>query len=296
MITVHYNLFLRKIKSFNHFITRFFLDREWPKWYDHKLLNYMSVNQSLETMKQDPSKPPMFKPLIQKRAFEEVSAQIKELIYSEALKPGDKLPPERELARQFNIGRMAIREALRILEDSGFIYLKTGSGGGAIVKDADSSVVKRSLLDFIKLGNVSLEKITEARIAIEQITLEFAMERISDDEIKHLEETIKINEEMLKSDENPMQSSSDFHILLARCAKNQLFEAIVESLISLFISLLGDQPPDTKRFTRHINDHKAILQAIKKNDLKSARKRLKDHILYTYNKILRDGFRDRVPG
>jgi DNA-binding GntR family transcriptional regulator len=93
-----------------------------------------------------------------------------------------------------------------------------------------------------------------------------------------------------------MRSSSDFHILLARCAKNQLFEAIVESLISLFISLLGDQPPDTKRFTRHINDHKAILQAIKKNDLKSARKRLKDHILYTYNKILRDGFRDRVPG
>ena len=63
----------------------------------------------------------IFTPLKGKRAFEEVSSQIKKLVFEGVLKPGDRLPSETELAVRFNVGRQTIREALRILELSGFI-------------------------------------------------------------------------------------------------------------------------------------------------------------------------------
>ena len=64
---------------------------------------------------------PLFKPIESKRAFEEVAEQVKGLIYSGTLKPGDKLPCERELAAQFNVARMVVREANA---DSGTIWIR----------------------------------------------------------------------------------------------------------------------------------------------------------------------------
>ena len=61
----------------------------------------------------------LFKSIKNKRIFETISEQIKELIYSGVLKPGDKLPSERKLSEQFGTGRMVVREALRILEHAG---------------------------------------------------------------------------------------------------------------------------------------------------------------------------------
>lgn len=73
---------------------------------------------------------PIFEPFKNnKRAFEEVSSSIKSLIFKGILQPGDKLPSEGELANQFNVGRQTVREALRILELSGFIKVQKGFGG-----------------------------------------------------------------------------------------------------------------------------------------------------------------------
>ncbi len=74
----------------------------------------------------------MFTPVKGSRTFEEVSNQIKKLIFGGVFKPGDKLLPETELAQQFNVGRQSIREALRILELSGFITIQKGGGGEAV--------------------------------------------------------------------------------------------------------------------------------------------------------------------
>src|SRR5512136_2169173 len=82
---------------------------------------------------------PLFQPLPVKRTFMEIANQIRSSIYAKTLKPGDKLPSERELAVQFNVGRISVREALRMLEQAGLIFIKQGSSGGAYVKEADTS-------------------------------------------------------------------------------------------------------------------------------------------------------------
>jgi DNA-binding GntR family transcriptional regulator len=67
-----------------------------------------------------------------RRTFEEVCSEIKKLIIKGILRPGNKLPSESELARQFGVGRQTIREGLRLLELSGFITIQKGSAGGPI--------------------------------------------------------------------------------------------------------------------------------------------------------------------
>src|SRR4030043_1090812 len=115
----------------------------------------MIYNHSMQTRK------PLFIPLESKRTFEEIADQIRELIYSGTLKPGDRLPSERELAAKFKTGRMVLREALRTLEQSGLIYIKHGSIGGAFIKEIDSSVIKGSISDMLRVGNITLQDLTE---------------------------------------------------------------------------------------------------------------------------------------
>ena len=77
----------------------------------------------------------IFRPVRQLRVFEEIVAQLKQSILNGRFKPGDKLPTERELVEQFQASRVAIREALRTLENSGFIVTRQGANGGAYVTD-----------------------------------------------------------------------------------------------------------------------------------------------------------------
>ncbi len=80
----------------------------------------------------------LLNPINNKRVSELVSDEIKKAIFSGSLKPGEKLPPERELSQQLNVGRAVVRESLRILEVSGLVYIKRGTNGGTFVKEPES--------------------------------------------------------------------------------------------------------------------------------------------------------------
>ena len=73
-------------------------------------------------------------PVKNKRTFEEVSDKLKELIFDGTLKPGQQLPSEHALAQLFQVGRQSVREALRVLELSGFITIRAGVKGGAVIE------------------------------------------------------------------------------------------------------------------------------------------------------------------
>jgi len=100
-----------------------------------------------------------FKPYKVKRSFEGISNETKKLIFQGTLKPGDKLPPETELARQFNVGRQTIRETMHILEQSGFITIQQGANGGPIISDAILNRLSNLFLDTFYFKKVSLEKL-----------------------------------------------------------------------------------------------------------------------------------------
>ncbi|MBW2031251.1 MAG: FadR family transcriptional regulator [Deltaproteobacteria bacterium] len=106
----------------------------------------------------------LFTPIKTRRTFEEVSASIKQLILDGVLRPGDRLPSEMELARQFNVSRQTIREALRILELSGFISVQKGGSGGPLIRDTIMNTINNLFFDAFQLERISIDELTAARI------------------------------------------------------------------------------------------------------------------------------------
>ena len=226
------------------------------------------------------------KPFSGRRAFEEVSGQICELIYARKLKPGDKLPPERELAEMFKAGRTAIREGLRVLEQTGMIQVRRGSDGGSFIKGVDASSVSRSLLDIVRRSAVTVDHLNEVRIGVEKLVIASVMGRITKGEMDLLKRCIEDAEAMVdasaREDGLPdlgrwMDINAEFHLILSRATRNPLFEMIMESLIYVIKTFVDDPPLVPEFFRDHTKYHRAIFDAIRDKNLQRAQKWLEAH-------------------
>jgi DNA-binding FadR family transcriptional regulator len=226
----------------------------------------------------------LFKPVTPKRTFEDISEQIKGLIYSKALKPKDRLPPERELAEQFNTGRMSVREALRMLEESGFVSIKQGVNGGTFVKELDETGMTKSISGLVNVGNLTLQEITEARIALETMILESGIKRFTKEQLSAMETNIKTCEQFNNQGnkrEYPEfwdEALGKFHILIAETSKNRLYKYFVTSLLYLYVKQIIKYIPDSDEYAKHLAQHKKIYEAIKAKDLNRAKKALSRHM------------------
>ena len=234
----------------------------------------------------------VFTPIKSPRTFEEVSNQIKKLIFDGVFKPGDKLPSEIEIAQQFNVGRQSIREALRILELSGFITIQKGGGGGAIIKDTISNTISELFLDAFQLEKITIEELTIARFEIEKIVLKYAIENADESDIESLQKNIREAREKIKNNILAVNENIRFHKLLARASKNHLFVIVVEAVttaIRHFMSGLGPDPEssDSKKWysenmmnsKNSLAYHEDILNAVIEKKLDIAVDILEDHLL-----------------
>src|SRR6476659_6827129 len=120
---------------------------------------------------------PSFQPIQMRRAFEEICDRIRAQIAAGTLRPGDKLPPERELAEQLGVGRNALREALRSLEIAGIVRLQKGAKGGAFIQAGDTSRMDEVVRDMLSLGSISVAELTEARLHIQDLVVRLACDR-----------------------------------------------------------------------------------------------------------------------
>ena len=173
----------------------------------------------------------LFEPLKSKRSFEEISSNIKSLIFSGALKPGDLLPFENKLAKQYKVGRQTIREAFRILELSGLLTVQKGYGGGPVIQDNIMEKISDMILDAVRLDKLSVQEFTAARIAIEKAILNEAFDKIDEEDIKKLQENVATAEEKIKKNQSASIENFNFHTLLARASKNNIY-IIMEGAIN----------------------------------------------------------------
>ncbi|MBI1893742.1 MAG: FadR family transcriptional regulator, partial [Candidatus Rokubacteria bacterium] len=112
------------------------------------------------------------------RASQEIAQQLRDAIYSGHLLPGDKLPSERELVRQFESSRVTVREAIRSLEMAGLLSVKRGYGGGAFVADVDLRPLKESFSTLLRLRKVTIAHLTEVRLLLEPHLAALAARRV----------------------------------------------------------------------------------------------------------------------
>src|SRR5207244_1653659 len=119
----------------------------------------------------------VFTPVHQARASGEIVSQIERAIFAGELHAGDRLQSERELAEQFGVSRITVRDALRVLEARGLIRVKVGATGGAFVAEANVDRVAESISTMIQLKRMTLSELAEARTVVEAATAELAAQR-----------------------------------------------------------------------------------------------------------------------
>src|SRR3954452_11303931 len=162
----------------------------------------------------------VFAPITVSRASSSIADQIRAAILSGQLEQGHRLPPERELAEQFGVSRVTVRDALRGLEAMGLIEVRVGARGGAFVTVPSGALMGQAMSDMMLMSAVTPEDIVEARLMVELGTVSLACARATDDDLKRLRELHENAGRELSAKTYTRELSWDFHALLAHAAHN----------------------------------------------------------------------------
>jgi GntR family transcriptional repressor for pyruvate dehydrogenase complex len=234
----------------------------------------------------------LFSPIKEKRTFERVSSKIKGLILAGTLQPGDKLPSEIELAQQFSVSRQTIREALRILELSGFITVQKGGKGGPVIRDTILSTIGNLFLDAFQMEKISLDELTSARLDMERVVLHRAMDQADEQDLSLLRENVAAARKKIENQAVAVEENIEFHNLLARASKNHLFVIILGSITAATRDLLSRLTLGTEEGARSlacdegtvksanaVRHHEQILDAMAQGNGIQAIRLMEEHLL-----------------
>ena len=177
----------------------------------------------------------MFAPAKPQRAFDNIIDQVREMLKSGELRPGQKLPNERAFAAQLGVSRNTVREALRMLEIAGLVTLKKGHTGGAFVTDSNTEAVTQGIADGLTLTQFSISDLMEARIALETFIARKAAAEITDPELDELEQAVERARVVADTGDFPAQLSAhvEFHEKLTAAARNPILSSLAQPLLGL---------------------------------------------------------------
>ena len=225
----------------------------------------------------------MLEPLTKTRLYEEIVKQIINRIKSGELKPGDRLPTERDLALQLNVSRTAIREALRSLETMGVIDSKVGSG--TYIKEMSLDILMNSFAGVLSKNARLIIELIEVRLLLEVEIAKLAARKIDESKIRAIEKTLVLMENEIKDGELGIKGDNEFHNELANAADNLAMTSILwlcgELLASTRKAALKAMG-DTKIGLEH---HRAILEAVKTGNEEEAGRLMKEHLEMAYRNL-----------
>lgn len=220
------------------------------------------------------------------RASQVIVDQIKLLIGQGRLAPGDRLPSERELCNQFGVSRVTVREALRVLEANGLVAIRVGAQGGAFLTSPSAEQVGEGLANLLRLSPLTASAVTEARQVVELAVLPLVIERATSDDIAELVELLDRADAEADHGRYSMHSSADFHIRVAACTHNAAIEMLVQSFHGpMLMSLEEAQVVAPLMGRKGAQEHRALVEAIERRDLESARTIMGTHLRRTAKRV-----------
>jgi len=223
----------------------------------------------------------MFKKAKQNRVFQDVVEQIQDAILAGKLKPGSKLPAERELKDMFNTSRGTLREALRVLEQKGLIEIKLGVAGGAIVKQIDAEPIVESLALLIRSGGISLDHLAEFRIKIEGSIVELATQRATPEDLQEMERLFQKAKRYFENQdwENFLKTDETMHTYIGIMSRNPIFQFVQKSIHdNIHQYYEAYLPMNHERTLENLSDFEKLIAAMKINDSAGAADIIRDHV------------------
>jgi len=225
---------------------------------------------------------PKFKPIKQEKISTKIAEQIKSLIKEGDLKPGDALPPERELVKVFNVSRASLREALNSLTGMGFLEMSQKQR--TVVKSLASGRMTEPLHLLIKDDIQTVFELIEVRKAIETWNAYHAAKRAKDEDLARLEKSIDSMRIKIEQRISVVEDDADFHLAMAEATHNKIQTHLMFSIYDLLKESLGGYYESMKMQDIY-DQHCRVVEAIKKRDPDLASRRMHEHLDYVESRV-----------
>ncbi len=218
----------------------------------------------------------------EKRLYRSVLEKLQGLIDAGEYRPGGRLPPERELAQQFNVSRPTVREAIIALEALGLVEVKVGSGVYVLDAPAREGQIDMSITAF---------ELTETRALIEGEAAALAATMISDSQLEEL--ALALDDMAAESsDGNLLAEVADqrFHRIISEATQNAMLIAVIDELW-----FVRDNSPVVHKayqaicevdVASRLAEHREILEALRRRDPVAARTAMHGHFSRILNKLI----------
>ncbi|WP_400161862.1 FadR/GntR family transcriptional regulator [Brevibacillus sp. TJ4] len=212
----------------------------------------------------------------ERKVYEGILLQIHQIVQERNLRPGDKLPSERELSEQLGAGRSSVREALRALELLGLI--ETRRGEGTFLKHYRHNRFIDILGFFILQDGKSKKDLVEMRKILELDAVRLACRRATDKHFEEMERILKIAEERVERGEVPAEEDYQFHRVICRSSRNSILHRIWAPLVEYSNSVRVESLSREGRARAAVQEHREIMEAIRAGEVSVAVEKMKQHL------------------
>jgi GntR family transcriptional regulator, transcriptional repressor for pyruvate dehydrogenase complex len=216
-----------------------------------------------------------FEAIRKNKVYEEVARQIERLILKK-LRPGDKLPSERELAEMLGVSRSSIRDAIRSLELMGLVEPRQGAG--TIVCEVSAESLVNPLSNLLVRQQQQVAELLDFRKMLEPPLAARAATHASDEEVAEMEEILRRQDEKLRLGRLAIEEDSEFHYSVAMASENTVVLKVLDILMDLLRETRERSLQLDGRPQKSLAGHRRILAAIKRHDGEAAKAAMRRHI------------------
>lgn len=216
---------------------------------------------------------------------DDIAERIKDLIVEQSLKPGDRLPNERELIDAFHASKSTVREALKALETQGLIRSRTGPGGGTFVAQLSGSRAMELLGNYFFFRQPSIGDIYAVRIKLEPELAISVIGHLRDEDYETLQRTMRLYEQPPRDrgeEYRQRLAELDFHSVLAELCPNPILGFVCGFMHNLLRNLTicrhiyGSPNPALREHALHYQI--GLIRALKAEDADAARQIMLEHM------------------
>ena len=211
---------------------------------------------------------------------EEVISQLREMIHRGDLRPGDRLPPERDLAKLLGVSRPTLRAGIRSLAAVGILQSRQGAGTFVVKSDGPPSLDSSPLRLMASLHGFTSAEMFEARRSLEMAVAGLAAERATGDQMALMAEEVTGMFASLDDPEQFLIHDVRFHQTIAAASGNR----ILTSLMNMVATILYDTRIKTVKNATDLKEsaemHRHIYRAIREHDPEAAREAMQEHLVH----------------
>jgi GntR family transcriptional regulator, transcriptional repressor for pyruvate dehydrogenase complex len=218
---------------------------------------------------------------------------LKDAIYDRRLKPGDKLPSEEALRKQFKVSKTVMREALGQLVAEGLIEKRRGALGGSFVSEGNSERILHVVLDCYHLGGLTIEEVIDFRRNIEPVVLEMACVRREEFDLAMLKTNLDTCRQALEKDTIDRHNQVDFHRLIAVACHNGLLASSMSAAIKISREFTSKLPFSLAEAKEDFEYNEKFFNCIENSKTSQARELMDAH--FERSKMLVERYRTLDP-